>query len=193
MERDDELRLACFLALDALRAELGDDLPYRGGLDRRFVYRGHAVPFLTYQKGIHRAAAQRGPAALSINTSYGSPYNDEVTPDGFLYDYRDGSPDQPDNRALRAAYELHAPLVYFVPVRPGWYRPLYPAWVIDDRPVERRVLISIGVLDAFGPIPVPVLLEDALERRYRTSLYHARDACTTSSGSLQRARLACVP
>lgn len=97
MQRDDELRLACFLALDALRAEF-----------------------------------------------------------------------QPDNRALRAAHELGVPLVYFVPVRPGWYRPLYPAWIVDDRPSELRVLVSIGILDDFGSKPVPVLLEDTLERRYVT-------------------------
>lgn len=168
MQRDDELRLACFLALDALRAELGEDLPYHGGLARRFAFEGRGVPFLTYQKGIYRAAAQRGPAALSINTSYRSPYRDEETPDGFLYDYRAGSLEQPDNRALRAAYDLQVPIVYFVPVAPGWYRPLYPAWIAEDRRSERQVLVSVGVLDAFGPTPVPVPLEDALERRYAT-------------------------
>jgi len=94
MERDDELRAACFLALDALRAQFGEDLPYRGVLDRGFVFDGQPVPFLTRMRGIYRARIQRGPAALSVNTSFRSPYNDEVTTDGFLYAFRSGSLDQ---------------------------------------------------------------------------------------------------
>ena len=92
------------------------------------------MPFLNYQKGIYRAAAQRGPAALSVNTSYKSPYDDEETPDGFVYAYRAGAIDQPDNRALRAAYDLQVPLVYFVGTRPGWYRPEWPVFVTGDDP-----------------------------------------------------------
>ena len=52
------------------------------------VSRTPRVPFLNYQKGIYRAAAQRGPAALSIQTSANSPYDDEEGDDGFLYAYR---------------------------------------------------------------------------------------------------------
>ncbi len=166
MERDDDVRAACFLALDALRVQLGDDLPYRGVLDRGFAHAGKRVPFLTYQKGIYRAAAQRGPAALSINTSHESPYDDEETPLGFLYAYRAGPIDQPDNRALRAAHSLQVPLAYFVGVRPGWYRPLYPCYLAEDRPSERRVLVTVGVIDSTLPVPGPVPLEDDLARRY---------------------------
>jgi putative restriction endonuclease len=179
VERDDELRARCFLALDALRAEFGDDIPYRGGLDRGFVHEGRRVPFLTYQKGIHRAAAQRGPAALSITTSYESPYDDQVVPNGLLYAYRAGSADHVDNRSLRAAFELGVPLVYFVGVRPGWYAPLYPVWIEDDLPEERCVRVVIGDLDRAGPTPILVRPHDELERRYllrttRMRLHQAR-------------------
>src|SRR5262245_32349853 len=75
------------------------------------------------QKGIFPAAVQRGPSALSIQTSANTPHRDVETPEGFLYDYRAGALDQPDNRALRAAHELQVPLVYFFGTRPGWYRP----------------------------------------------------------------------
>jgi hypothetical protein len=85
VNRDEAVRIACFLALDVLRAQFGDDLPYRGGLDRGFAYGGRRVPFINYQKGIYRAAVQRGPATLSINTSSDSPYDDEETDLGFLY------------------------------------------------------------------------------------------------------------
>jgi putative restriction endonuclease len=117
-------------------------------------------------KGIHRAGAQSGPAALSIMTSATSPYGDRETDDGVLYAYRSGSVEQADNRALRAAHELRVPLVYFIGTRPGWYRPFYPCFVAADDPVERRVLVTKGLM--VGPMdePRPILADDPLERRY---------------------------
>ncbi len=132
---DDDIRASCFASLDVLCAKHGPELPYAGGLDAGFAFRGRRVPFLNYQKGIYRAAVQRGPAALSVNTSFKSPYDDAETPDGFLYAYRAGDVDQPDNRALRAASETRAPLVYFVGTRPGAYRPEWPIFVTRDDPV----------------------------------------------------------
>ena len=88
MERDEDVRTACFLALDVLRAQFGDELPYKAGLERGFAFRGRRVPFLNLQKGIYRAAAQRGPAALSVQTSAKTPYDDEAADEGFLYAYR---------------------------------------------------------------------------------------------------------
>lgn len=163
---DDALRASCFASLDVLCATYGEDIPYRGGLDAGFAFRGERVPFLSPQKGIFRARVQAGPAALSINTSSNSPYGDEETPEGISYAYRAGAIDQPDNRALRAAFAENSPLVYFQSTRPGFYAPMYPAYVIADDPVARRVLVApgrmIGPLDEREPIPV----EDPIERRY---------------------------
>lgn len=80
MERDEDVRTACFARLELLRAQYGVDVPYEGALKEGFPFRGRRVPFLNRQKGIHRAAAQRGQAALSILTSVRSPYGDTVTP-----------------------------------------------------------------------------------------------------------------
>jgi putative restriction endonuclease len=121
---------------------------------------------LNFQKGIYRAAIQRGPAALSIQTSWKSPYADEETDDGFHYDYRAGSLDQPDNRALRAAAELSVPIIYFVATRPGLYRPQYPYYVACDIPSERRVLVIPGKLVGHFDEPAPVPVDDPLERQY---------------------------
>jgi putative restriction endonuclease len=164
--RDDDVRSSCFASLDVLCAKFGDDIPYVAGLDAGFPFRGRRVPFLSYMKGIHRAAAQTGPAALSINTSSASPYDDEETPDGVLYAYRAGDVNQPDNRALRAAFELGVPLVYFVGTRPGWYKPFYPCYVVANDPAARHVLVTKGEMT--GPIDErePVLFEDPIERRY---------------------------
>lgn len=166
MERDDHLRSACFASLDVLLATFGADVPYRGGLDRGFPYLGARVPFLSPQKGIFRAAAQRGRAALSVNTSASSPYADAVLESGFSYAYRSGSIDQPDNRALRAAFVDRVPIVYFFSTRPGWYRPFYPYYVAEDNPAAGTVVLSPGRM--VGPMDEPeaVPIEDPIERGY---------------------------
>jgi putative restriction endonuclease len=169
--RDDELRAVCFRALDALRAQQGDELPYVGALDQGFVWRNRRVPFLSTQKGIFRAQLQTGPAALAVQTSANSPYRDSETDDGFLYDYRAGSIDQPDNRALRAAFQLNVPLVYYVGTTPGRYRPEYPIFVLEDHPEDAQVLLSPG---RRTPTGVPRVIEDVIERRYRVVEVRAR-------------------
>jgi len=134
VDRDELLRLRCFRALDALHAQVGGELPYEGALDRGFDFDGRRVPFLNRYKGIHRAAAQRGPAALSVVTSWANPYADGEVEDGLGYAYRAGDIDQPDNRALRAAFTLQVPIIHFVATRPGYYRPIYPCFVSEDDP-----------------------------------------------------------
>jgi putative restriction endonuclease len=177
--RDDDIRSSLFAALDVLCAKHGPELPYREGLNAGFAFRGKRVPFLNFQKGIYRAAVQNGPAALSVNTSFKSPYDDEETTDGFAYAYRAGPIDQPDNRALRAAYTLQVPLVYFVGTRPGWYRPEWPVFVTGDDPLTRRVTLTPGRM--VGPYDErePLLPSDPIERRYavretRVRLHQAR-------------------
>jgi putative restriction endonuclease len=165
--------------LSVLVAQFGEDVPYAGGLDRGFAFRGTRVPYLNRQKGIYRASAQRGPAALSIQTSAKSPYDDEILADGFAYAYRAGDINQWDNRALRAAYELHVPIVYFIGTRPGWYKPLFPCFVRADDPVAQRVIVTPGVLRGPMDEPEPLALEDPIERRYavretRVRLHQAR-------------------
>lgn len=172
--RDEDVRSSCFGQLAILIAEFGGDVPYAGGLESGFAFRGRRVPYLNRQKGIYRAAAQRGPAALSIQTSYRSPYGDAATEDGYIYAYRAGSEDQPDNRALRAAYELQVPVVHFIGTRPGWYHPVFPCFVTADDPAARCVLVTAGAM--IGPVddPEPVLPESAIERRYAVRLARVR-------------------
>ena len=164
--RDDDVRSSCFASLDVLCARFGEELPYPGGLRLGFAFRGTRVPFLSTQKGIFRAAAQRGPAALSIQTSWKSPYGDAETEAGYLYAYRAGWVDQPDNRALRAAFTLQVPIIHFVATRPNFYKPIYPCFVTADDPVGREVLVSPGKM--VGPLDErePVSVDDPIEREY---------------------------
>jgi putative restriction endonuclease len=158
--------MSCLLALEVLCAQFGEDVPYAGGLDRGFAHRGRRVPFLNRQKGIYRAAVQSGPAALSVQTSWRSPYDDQETEFGFLYAYRAGPIDQPDNRALRACAALGVPIVYFVGTRPGRYRPVFPSYVTADDPASRRVVVTPGHMRGPFDEQEPELPADPLERRY---------------------------
>lgn len=177
--RDEDLRTSCFGQLAILVAHSGDEIPYAGALDGGFAFRGRQVPYLNRQKGIYRAAAQRGPAALSIQTSYRSPYADEPTRDGFSYAYRRDPGGEADNIALRRAYELQVPIVYFVATRPGFYQAIFPAFVTDDDPVARTVLVTPGIFR--GPLdePEPTPVDDPVQRRYvfretRVRIHQAR-------------------
>jgi len=164
--QDEELRGAAFAELRRLTTVHGPEIPYRGGLDAGFPFQRGRIPFLTPYKGIYRARAQQGPAALSINTSYDSPYRDRATSDGYVYSYRAGTIDQPDNRALRSAYELQVPIVYFVPIQPGVYQPLFPWYVDSDDPIEREVTVTPGHVVSLGTFERSEPLADPIERQY---------------------------
>jgi putative restriction endonuclease len=176
---DEDVRTSASRNLQCSARSSAKTVPYRGGLDRGFAFGGRRVPYLNQQKGIFRAAVQRGPAALSIQTSANTPYGDVETSEGFLYDYRAGAVDQPDNRALRSAHGLGVPLVYFVGTRPGWYRPNFSFFVIDDDRAARHVLVAPGAM--VGPLDEqePILPDDPIERRYvfretRVRIHQAR-------------------
>lgn len=175
--RDDQLRAAMFAALGALTLRWGDDVPMRGGLDGGFRFDGRRVPFRNPQKGIFRASAQVGPAALAIVTTRNGPYaDDQPSEDGWWYAYQGLDPAHADNRALRSSYELQTPLVHFWQTRKGWYKPIFLAYVVEDDPVELRVHLSIGRLTSTSG---SVLDPDPIPRRYanrlvRTRLHQAR-------------------
>jgi putative restriction endonuclease len=165
--RDDDVRSSCFASLDVLLAKHGPDVPY-AALAEGFNFRGRRIPFLNRAYGIYRAAgAQRGPAALTLNSSYAQRrYQDEETPDGVVYRYQDGPIDNHFNTWLRSAHALDVPLVYFVGTGRGWYRPVYPTFVERDLPGERSVVLTFGRMRGPYDEREPLHLEDTNERRY---------------------------
>ena len=124
-----------------------DELVPLAQLRAGFIFDGERVSFGSFQKGIHRAQIQRGPAALTLTTSLKDPYGDAYDESGalFTYAYRAGSIDQADNRALRAAFELRTPLVYFRAMAPGQYLVIAPMFVTADDPGARTVLLEPGL------------------------------------------------
>jgi len=164
--RDEDVRSSCFASLDVLCAQYGADVPY-AALAKGFPFRGETVPFLNRGFGIYRSRVQRGSAALSINSSFKPKrYRDEETAEGVLYRYQDGPIDNHFNRWLRDAFALRVPMVYFIGTRLNWYRPEYPAYIEDDDPAGRRVLISFGTMRGPYDEGEPAYIDDDNERRY---------------------------
>ena len=179
MQRDDDVRSSCFASLDVLCATFGEDLPYAGGLAKGFAFRGRRVPFLRPREGFTTLPSSAGRRLSRSRRHRSSPYGDEEVELGFRYAYQAGAIDNADNRALRAAFALQVPLVYFVATRPHWYEPIYPCYIAEDNPALRSVIVTngrmIGPLDEREPAP----FDDSLERGYavretRVRLHQAR-------------------
>jgi putative restriction endonuclease len=133
---DDEVRAATFAYIQRLRTRFADRIP-REALMAGVEIRGARVPIWNYQKGIHKPAVL-GPngAALSIQTSAESPYDDTRDEEGgrFGYKYRGTDPNHRDNVALRIAMAEQRPLLYLVAVDPGVYDAIMPVYVVSDSP-----------------------------------------------------------
>lgn len=79
------------------------------------MFHGGRTPIWSQQKGIFRPALLRSPgAALTIQTSFDSPYDELADPEDerLVYRYRGTDPNHPDNVALRRAMELRRPVIY---------------------------------------------------------------------------------
>jgi putative restriction endonuclease len=134
LDLDLELRLAVFDHVQRL-AGLGGGLVTARALNEGIQFHGERVPVWNQQKGIFRPAILRDPgAALTVQTSFDSPYDDrhDVGEDQLLYRYRGSDPLHPDNVAVRRAMELGRPLLYLVAVDPGVYDPVFPCFVVGD-------------------------------------------------------------
>ena len=151
MDPDYAIRCA---ALDHVR-ELSrryDDVVPRAVLLEGFVYAGERWSLGSLQNGIYRPRRFSGPAALTLLTAaqqpgQPAPYEDDIDPASgtILYHYRAGSIDQPDNRALRAAFTEQVALIYFMGVAPGQLVVVAPVYVTGDDPAARAVTLEIGV------------------------------------------------
>lgn len=149
LDLDYELRLAVFDHIRRL-ADARSSYVTAEQLNAGLIFRGERVPVWNQQKGIFRPAVLRDfGAALTIHTSFNSPYDDHDHPDQdrLVYRYRGKNPSHSDNVALRRAMQLRRPLLYLISVQPGIYYPVFPCYVVADRPDDLAVEL---VADAIG-------------------------------------------
>lgn len=166
---DDEIRAAAFARVQALRHRYGGRIP-KAELDAGFTIGEHRVPVWNYQKGIFKPAALgAGGAALTIQTSARSPYEDSHDPESgrFVYKYRGTDPAHFDNVALRNARVQQRPLIYLVAVDPGFYEAIFPIYVVHDDPRSLQFELMADQVSALVSATAdPVATE--VRRAYRT-------------------------
>ncbi|MEX2193908.1 MAG: HNH endonuclease [Thermoleophilaceae bacterium] len=180
VDPDHALRVAAQEQVRRLQ-QLYDDVVPRAALLEGFRFGGERISFGSFQKGIHRARQQRGPAALTLVTSPNSPYDDVVDEEAgaIVYAYREGALTQADNRALDAAFELQAPLIYFKGIDRGQYAVVQPVFVTDRDRETRVVLLEPGLpvadLTTEGLVsPRPVRLVALREVKVRLAQHQFR-------------------
>jgi putative restriction endonuclease len=197
IDPDHDLRIAANQRVREL-ARRFDDLVPIDALRAGFEFEGQRISFGSFQRGIHKPRQMRGPAALTLMTAAPvpgkpRPYDDELDTENraIVYHYRAGSIDQPDNRALRAAFEMQAPLIYFHGVAPGQYMVVQPVFITRDDASARTVLLEVGLpvadMHETGLVSSPDIRDYALrevkvrlhQHRFRRDVLRAyRHRCT---------------
>lgn len=110
---------------------------------QQFTFRGENIKLLDTGRGIRNPRQLL--ATLTIMTSVKSPYDDTQGPEGLLrYAIRDGEIGAGDNRKLRRAYELQAPMIWFRGVRDGVFVPYMPVYLADEDVATKRYVVALG-------------------------------------------------
>lgn len=172
-----ELRACTFRWLEQQVARHGDVLQ-AALLKQGFEFRGHRVPLSVWQ-GIHKPRMLQ--AALSIRTSFDSPYADHFDgEDTLVYSYQGTDPRAWDNQSLRRAYEHQLPLVYLHAVgkHPSRYLALWPVFVVGDDPAGLSFQLQTELPALTGPTAwapgTAVADPRSPERSYGTRLARTR-------------------
>ncbi|OZM79647.1 HNH endonuclease [Pseudonocardia sp. MH-G8] len=111
-----------------------------------FELDGKPFRLMDAQRGIRKPKELT--SALSIRTVYSAdgaarPYDDEVGPDGLLrYKWRGDDPNHAENRALREVMRQGAPLIWFVGIAQGVYKPIYPVYLLWEEPEQQQFVID---------------------------------------------------
>ena len=165
---DQEIRAAALARIHELRELYGGRIP-RAALMEGITFGAQRVPLWNYQKGIFKPAATgRDGAALSVQTSVESPYEDEHDIDAgrITYKYRGTDPSHLDNIALRRAMERQLPLIYLVAVDPGVYDAIAPVFAIAEDERLHQFTLMVDSATARGYVTDPVAT--VLRREYVT-------------------------
>ncbi|MBI2797525.1 MAG: restriction endonuclease [Gemmatimonadetes bacterium] len=117
------------------------------------IFEDERVPIWSHKKGIFKPAilGQNG-AALSVQTSWESPYDDAFDESSGVmrYHYQRSDPNGADNRNLRAAFQRAVPIVYFVAEYSGLYTAHLPTYVTGDDTAARTFTLMKDATDAIG-------------------------------------------
>ncbi|MBA2668796.1 MAG: HNH endonuclease [Gemmatimonadetes bacterium] len=171
---DEQVRVPAFARVSELRHRYGGRIP-KAELDAGITIGGHRVPLWNYQKGIFKPGVLgRDGAALTIQTSPNSPYEDSGDPESgrFFYKYRGSDVRHHDNIALRNAMLQNRPLIYLVGIDKGIYDAVLPIYVVMDDPQKLEFALMADQLTASVGSADSVMTE--VRRAYTTRAVIAR-------------------
>lgn len=180
LDLDWRLRHAALDALSRITDRSGGVVT-REQMTAGFEFEGERVPFALRARGIWKPA-RLGPggAALSISTAtvrrgVTPRYDDQIASDEgwFEYRYQGTDPQAADNRAVRRAWELGRPLIYFYGIGPGVYEAVAPVYVVGDDPARLTFKVaadatSLGdprLMDGGAEAPLKAYATAAVKRR----------------------------
>lgn len=132
-----------------------------------FRFRGQKMPLKDRQLGIRKPSGIT--AALSITTTYRAPgkarpYDDRLGPDGLMrYKWDGDNPEKYTNRGLRAAMGAQVPLIWFWGVAEGFYKPIFPVFIIAEEIEQRQFVIATDGLQNLESTGADV---DEVTKRY---------------------------
>lgn len=133
-----------------------------------FGFEGERFRLMDPQRGIRKPAVFS--SALSIRTVWrptgaDRPYDDEVGAHGLMvYKWRGDDPDHAENRALRAAMDATAPLIWFWGVGPGLYQVVFPVYLVGEDRSRQEFTVATDGLQHLRPTERPV--EEVLRRYF---------------------------
>jgi putative restriction endonuclease len=173
LELDNEVRAVAFARVQDLRERFGGRIPV-SSLREGVTVRGERVPIGDFYRGIHKPRILgRNGAALSIQTSAESPYEDahERSTGRLIYKFRGTDPNHPDNTALRRALEHRRPLIYFEAVDPGVYDVVMPVFVVSEDESRLQFTLMADINWSEDDVPTPI---ETVRREYVTRAVMAR-------------------
>jgi putative restriction endonuclease len=142
---DHQARLRAFRFLEEQTARHGEVLSWQL-LTKGFSLDGRLVPLLG-ASGIWKPEALSLPISVTTAPSRPgrpAPYEDGVGDDGLLrYRYQGTDPNNHFNAGLRELFRRHLPLIYFLGVDKGRYRPFWPAFIVRDDPEALTVYVEL--------------------------------------------------
>jgi putative restriction endonuclease len=124
-----------------------DDLVPIDRLREGFEFAGSRVSFGSFQRGIHRAGIQRGPAALTLMTSFKDPYADAFDHAGALFTYRIARARSTNLTTVRSAPRTSCAPRSSTSARslPGQHLVVAPMFVTADDSGARAVVLEPGL------------------------------------------------
>ena len=138
-------RVRVFRFLEEQTARHGEVLDWQL-LTKGFSLDGSSGPFVGRLGHLEAGGAL---VPISVTTAPSRPgrpppNKDEVDGDGLLrYRYQGTDPNNHFNAGLRELFRRHLPLIYFVGIDKGHYRPFWPSFIVQDDPEALTVYIEL--------------------------------------------------